>query len=124
MVVLGEDSYYLASELSWAQSLDEGCKYAPAGYVLANDAQPVQTSLPILLLNGTDDPQDPPANVASARQRMPNSLLVTPAGLGHTVGHIGCLPRLVVRFFDAGKTDATAAQSCVAAMPPPQFRLS
>ncbi|HET9782567.1 MAG TPA: alpha/beta fold hydrolase [Candidatus Dormibacteraeota bacterium] len=121
---LGQGSYYLSSQLSWAQSMEASCSYVPPGYVPANDAQPVQTSLPILLLNGTDDPQDPPANVAMAREQMPNSLSVTPSGLGHTVGHIGCLPRLVARFFDTGKTDAAAAQACLATMPPPSFRLS
>lgn len=124
VITLGQGSYALPNQLSFLRSLEQACPFVPQGRVPANDAQPVHTDVPVLLLNGSDDPQDPPANVEEAGQQMPNSLLVAPSGLGHTVGHIGCLPRLVVRFFDMGRTDGAAAQACVAAMPPPLFRLS
>jgi len=121
---LGQGSYLLPSQLAVAKSFARACEYAAPGYVLPDDAQPVQTTIPILLLNGSDDPQDPPSNVAGAKLQMPNSLLVVPPGQGHTVGNIGCLPGVVVDFFDKGETNLAAADACVATMQPPEFRLN
>lgn len=93
---LGRGSYLLSNQLAFAQSYAGACEYAPPGFVLPDDAQSVQTTIPILLLNGSDDPQDPPNNVAEAKLQMPNSLLVVATGQGHTVGNIGCLTEVVV----------------------------
>jgi pimeloyl-ACP methyl ester carboxylesterase len=42
----------------------------------------VRSAAPILFLNGSADPTDPPANVAAATRTMPNALLVAvPGGL-------------------------------------------
>jgi len=121
---LGQGSYLLSNQLAFAESYAGGCSYAPPGFVLPNDAQPAQTTAPILLLNGSDDPQDPPSNVAGAKGPMPNSMLVVAPGQGHTVGHIGCLSEVVVDFFNKGRTNPAAADACVANMRPPGFRLS
>lgn len=121
---LGQGSYMLAGRLSAAASFSGACRLAPPGYVLPNDGAPVKTNAPVLLLNGSDDPQDPPANVAAAAQLMPNSLLVVAPGQGHTVGHIGCLPQVVVRFFDTSAASAATVNTCLATMHPPAFRLS
>lgn len=121
----GKGSYLLSSQLAFAQTFAGACRYAPPGYVRLDDAQPVRTSVPVLLLNGSDDPQDPPANVAAAAQQMSNSLLVTAPGLGHTVGHIGCIPGVVMAFFDKGRAVASAAaDTCTAKISPPEFVLS
>lgn len=120
----GGGSYMLSNEITFAESNLEACMHTPSGYVRADDAQPVETIAPVLLLNGSNDPQDPPGNVAAATKQMPNSLLVVAPGLGHTVGHIGCLPQVVVRFFDSGKPDAAVARDCIATMQPAHFRLS
>jgi pimeloyl-ACP methyl ester carboxylesterase len=121
---LGQDSYLLSNQVAFAESYAEACKYLPLGFLPPNDAQPMQTTIPVLLLNGSDDPQDPPSNVADARRLMPNSMLVVAPGQGHTVGNIGCLSDVVVDFFNKGRTDAAVANACVANMQPPQFRLS
>lgn len=120
----GQGSYLLTSQLAFAANYARVCDYVPAGFVPSNDAQPAQTAAPILVLNGSDDPQDPPSNVAEARLHMPNSLLVIAPGQGHTVGHIGCLPAVVVDFFNKAKTNPSAANACVAHIQPPKFRLS
>ncbi len=121
---LGRGSYLQSSQVAFAESYAGACDYAPPGFVLLNDAQSVQTTVAVLLLNGSDDPQDPPNNVAEAGRQMPNSLLVVAPGQGHTVGNIGCLPGVVVDFFDKGKTNPAVADACVATMQPPQFRLN
>ncbi|HET7419310.1 MAG TPA: alpha/beta hydrolase [Candidatus Dormibacteraeota bacterium] len=122
--VKGEGSYLLSSQIAFAEMYAGACRDAPPGYVRADDAQPVRTNVPVLILNGSDDPQDPPANVAAAAQEMPNSLLVIAPGQGHTVGHIACLPIVVTTFFDQGKARAmAAANACTATMAPPAFVL-
>jgi hypothetical protein len=77
----------------------------------------------VLLLNGDADPQDPPENVADAPTELPNSLVVVVPWMGHTVGHIGCLPEVVGAFLSAGTTDGLDI-SCVSAIEPPPFVLS
>ena len=120
----GQGSYLLASQVAFAENYGGACGYLPAGFVPSNDAQPANTGAPILFLNGSDDPQDPPSNVAEAGLHMPNSLVVVAPGQGHTVGQIGCLPALVVDFFNKAKTNPAAANACVSHIQPPQFRLS
>lgn len=124
VTALGRGSYMLPNQLAFAESYAGACGYAPRGFVLSDDAEPVRTAAPILLLNGSDDPQDPPYNVAAARLQMPNSLLVIAPGQGHTVGHIGCMPAVVVDFFNRERTNPAAANACVASMKAPEFRLS
>jgi len=77
----------------------------------------------VLLLNGELDPQDPPANVAGATQQMAASLAVTIPGQGHTVGHLSCLPGVVVAFIELGKLNSAATRSCAARVPVPPFQL-
>lgn len=43
----------------------------------------VRSDAPIVFLNGTVDPADPPANVAAAPSTMPNALLVSVPGSAH-----------------------------------------
>ena len=75
---------------------------------------------PVLLLNGTADPQDPPENVADAPLELENSLTVPVRGYGHTVGHIGCLPGLVAAFVAAGTTDGLDTR-CTLVLTEPAF---
>ena len=119
----GQGSYLLSNQIAFANSYSQACTYAPHGVVKPDDAQPAHTTVPVLFLNGSDDPQDPPSNVASAVSHMPNALLVVAPGQGHTVGQIGCLSGVVVDFFDKAKTNPKGANACVATMQPPQFRL-
>lgn len=120
----GQGSYLLSSQLGTAESNAAACKYAPPGVVPSDDGQPARTNVPVLILNGSDDPQDPPSNVAQASQLMPKALLVVAPGQGHTVGQIGCLSSVVVDFLGQGKANPAKANACVAGMQPPAFRLT
>lgn len=123
VTLAGQGSYLLSNQIAFANSYAHACTYAPHGFVTVDDAQPVHTTVPVLFLNGSDDPQDPPSNVAAAVSHMPNALLVVAPGQGHTVGQIGCLSGLVVDFFNKAKSNPASANACVATMQPPQFRL-
>jgi pimeloyl-ACP methyl ester carboxylesterase len=120
---LGEGSYYLEAQLANARMQRTLCQYAPQGVVPADDGVPATGDMPVLFTVGSADPQDPPANIAAAPKRFPNSLTVVAEGHGHTVSHLGCLPSVVDAFFAAGTADGLDT-SCVAdGVPLPPFRL-
>jgi pimeloyl-ACP methyl ester carboxylesterase len=117
---VGDGSYALPSYLASSRDRALACRIAPEASLPPGDGAPVRSEVPFLLLNGAEDPQDPPSNVADAPIELPNSLVIAPAGLGHTVGHLGCLPQLVAAFLEAGSVDDLDT-SCVASMSPPPF---
>lgn len=72
----------------------------------------VEASVPVVFLNGTRDPADPPANVASASRTMPGSLAVTVPGGGHGTFD-GCIAREAIAFIEAGvEPDPAAWAAC------------
>jgi pimeloyl-ACP methyl ester carboxylesterase len=105
-----------------ARSVELACSLIEPGIVPVGDGEPARSEVPVLLLNGSEDPQDPPANVADAPTELPNSLVVVAPGQGHTVGHLGCLPEVVSDFIDAGTVIGLDTR-CVGSMLPPPFDL-
>jgi pimeloyl-ACP methyl ester carboxylesterase len=114
------DSYLAGVVDTNARSVRLGCSLLKPGEVGPDDAEPVRSEVPVLLLNGSEDPQDPPANVADASVELPNSLLVVAPGQGHTVGHLGCLPDVVAAFIEAGTVDGLDT-TCVETLTPTPF---
>ena len=117
---LGAGSYLLEAEVATARDQALACSAMPEASGLPGDDDAVLSAVPVLLLNGAEDPQDPPANVADAPSELPNSLSLAVPALGHTVGHLGCLPDVVAAFFDAGSAEGLDV-SCVAQMTPAPF---
>ncbi len=72
----------------------------------------VRSTVPIVFLNGTADPGDPPASVAGATATMPNALLVAVPGIGHWTlnwnPHPGCLLAATTAFIQAGQPASPA----------------
>ena len=66
----------------------------------------VRSTVPVVFLNGTADPADPPANIAAAAATMPNALLVSVPGTGHWILNnatgSGCLFAATTAFIQAG----------------------
>ena len=122
MAEAGGDSYYLPAMLDAARNLDLGCSLMPRVPVPPDDGRPVRSDVPVLLLNGTLDPQDPPANVADAAVELPNSLTIT-APQAHTFGHLGCVPDVVAAFLDAATVEGLDT-SCIDELTPPSFTIS
>lgn len=82
---------------------------------------PVTTDVPVLFVNGTADPADPPSNVAAAAATMPNATFVTAPGGGHGVID-GCLIPLVETFVETATAPAAAEwQQCLGTMAAPAF---
>jgi pimeloyl-ACP methyl ester carboxylesterase len=114
------DSYFGEVATQRARDFDLGCSLLPTAFVPPNDAAPLRSDIPVLLLNGSEDPQDPPANVSDAPIELPNSLSIVAPAQGHTVGHLGCLPDVVAAFIAAGSVDGLDT-TCVQEMSPPPF---
>ncbi|MHB8490185.1 MAG: alpha/beta hydrolase [Candidatus Dormibacteria bacterium] len=86
----------------------------------------VRSAAPIVFLNGTADPADPPANVAGAAATMPNSLSVQVQGYGHgqlSQDTSGCLTREAIAFLERGVGSTPADWPCAADPPFPPFSL-
>ena len=115
-----EGSYLRGAALADAANMQFACSLLELGDVPHGAGAPVPADTPVLLLNGSDDPQDPPANVADAVVELPNSLVVVVPGQGHTVGHLGCLPELVAAFVEAGSVGGLDL-GCVDEFHPPPF---
>ena len=78
----------------------------------------VQAPVPVVFLNGTNDPADPPDNVAAASRTMPASLAVVVPGGGHGSLKIGCILREATAFIEAGVApDPEAWAGCTATLP-------
>jgi pimeloyl-ACP methyl ester carboxylesterase len=87
----------------------------------------VQSSAPIVFLNGTFDPNDPPENVAGAETDMPNSLVVPVQGTGHwqlAWDTTGCLAEEAATFLALGQRPALSQFPCASTVPMPAFVLS
>lgn len=98
---VGAGSYFLDVSLESARSNARMCGVLPG---LKGSAGKVSTDAPVLFLNGTADPADPPENVASARATMPNSLSVAIEGAGHGIISLGCIPAMAAAFYSLGST--------------------
>jgi pimeloyl-ACP methyl ester carboxylesterase len=118
---LGAGTYGLAVHVAAAQAQRETCRYVPAGVIPLDDGSPVRSNVPVLLLVGEADPQDPPANVADAPEELPNSRTVVVPGAGHTVGHLACMPSIVADFIDAGTAKGLDVSCAATDVPLPPF---
>jgi pimeloyl-ACP methyl ester carboxylesterase len=63
------------------------------------------SSVPVLFFNGEADPQDPPENVAGAKQRYPNSLSLAAPGQAHGFTGIPCRASILADFIARGSVE-------------------
>jgi pimeloyl-ACP methyl ester carboxylesterase len=78
------------------------------------------SSVPVLFFNGEADPQDPPENVAIAKQRYPNSLSLVAPGQAHGFTGIPCRDLIVADFIERGSVDGLSTQ-CLEQVALPAF---
>ena len=62
----------------------------------------MRSTAPVVFINGTADPTDPPANVAAAPCAMPNALLVAVPDRSHIGIETGCVLPQIITFIQAG----------------------
>lgn len=82
----------------------------------------VKSTAPVVFLNGTADPVDPPVNVAGVEADMPNSLVVPVEGTGHwqlAWDTTGCLADEASTFLAVGQRSALNLWRCASMVPMP-----
>jgi pimeloyl-ACP methyl ester carboxylesterase len=109
------------NQLAYIHSL--ACQLTPKGYTPEGmDPQP-GSQVPVLLINGEADPQDPPANVAGAKALWPNSLSLVEPYQGHWLSdsiEIGCRWSIEAEFIAQGSVDGLHTD-CLKSVQPPAF---
>lgn len=99
----------------------DGCAHVqPKRTERASDWRFPRSNVPVLVLAGGSDPQDPVGNLPHLRRNLPNSRAVVVPGLGHAIGQYGCLGSLVADFVDRGSARGLDT-SCISAILPPPF---
>jgi pimeloyl-ACP methyl ester carboxylesterase len=78
------------------------------------------SSVPILFFNGAADPQNPPENVANAKQRYPNSLVLVAPGQAHGFTGIPCHASILADFIARGSVEGLAT-NCLEQVSLPDF---
>lgn len=99
---------------------EDVCAAMPAPAPAAVYAPPTVVRVPLLMVNGTADPQDPPENVADAGRTYPVSLALTVAGQGHSIPATPCLISIVTAFIDSASPHGLPTD-CLLAWQPPAF---
>ena len=116
------DRARLAATYLGSQQLDglaALCEGWPAGVVDADLHAPLATAVPALLLSGEADPVTPPAYAARAAEGFSDRLHVVVRGQGHGQFMVGCAPRLIARFLEAGTARGLDARCLESAAAPP-----
>jgi pimeloyl-ACP methyl ester carboxylesterase len=83
---------------------------------------PRRSLVPLLVLAGGADPQDPVSNFPGLRRTFPNARAIVVPDYGHAIGQYGCLGALVSDFVDRASAKGLDTH-CVRAIEPPPFAL-
>ena len=117
IAAIGAGSAFTPMSINGAAYSNAACALWPKA---VGASGPVNTSAPVVFLNGTADPADPPANVAGAGLTMPNSLVVPVAGFGHGAidqDATSCLADKAVSFIELGRPSALSSWGCPNLLP-------
>ena len=101
----------------------KACAFWPKGKVPANYYDPVQSSVPTLILSGELDPVTPPNWGESAGKTLPNSKHFIAPGTGHGVLGTSCGMRIIKDFIDKGTADGLNTE-CLKLLKRPPFFLT
>ena len=115
-------SYLAHAAAARARMFRTACAAVPRRAESPGSERSWSSLVPVLLLAGDDDPQDPPANLAGWRKTFPGGRLVSVPGLAHGVIAYGCLRLVTARFVAAG-TARGLDTSCARRVPLPRFEL-
>jgi pimeloyl-ACP methyl ester carboxylesterase len=113
-------SYLAHVALARARFFGAACRAVPRGDVGDGSSAVARSRVPVLILAGEADPQDPPGNVRGWRTLFPNGRLVVAPGLGHGVVEHGCLRLLAAAFVERGAARGLDV-GCARKVPLPRF---
>jgi pimeloyl-ACP methyl ester carboxylesterase len=113
-------SYLAGAAQAQDEFYDGVCSVWTEVAIAAEESRPPVTDIPVLLLVGEADPQNPPSAVSGATTVMPSSVLAIARGFGHGIVQHACAIGLVRTLVDDGSIDDSAL-GCVDEMRPPPF---
>jgi pimeloyl-ACP methyl ester carboxylesterase len=99
------------------------CAEWPRGPVDEDFGEPLQTSVPTLILSGSNDPVTPQRYAEQIMKGLRNGRHLVAAGQGHGQLAVGCIPRLTAEFINA-RSAAALDDGCVRKISPAPFLLS
>ena len=99
------------------------CEVWPRGPVDADFGEPLDSTVPALLLSGEFDPATPAAYGAIAAKGFRNGLHLVVPGQGHGQARLPCVQELLRQFIDAGTVEGLDSR-CVGQIHPAPFFLS
>ena len=98
---------------------EDVCAAMPRPPAAALYAAPVPVDVPVLLVNGDADPQDPPGSVAGAERLFPDSLALTVPYQGHHYAGTPCQAGIFQAFLAHAATGEVDAACLQDSQPPP-----
>jgi pimeloyl-ACP methyl ester carboxylesterase len=113
----GRGSYLASAAVARARLFRRACRVVSKGRV--HDG-PRIVRAPVLLLAGSADPLDPPANLNGWQGLFPHGRLIVVNGAGHGTIEYDCVQRLVAQFVDRG-TAAALDPACARHVSLPPF---
>ncbi len=119
-------SYYYQDSMSSARWWQYVCTLIPTSKAASDYGPAHVTDTPVLMINGTADPQDPPANMAGAERIWPNSLQIVEPGQSHSIDINAwnqCDGSLVRTFIETASVRGLDT-GCLAQVTMPQFAAS
>ena len=119
-------SYYYQDGVLSAQWWQYVCTLIPTSRAASDYGPPRVSDTPVLMINGTADPQDPPANMAGAQQIWPNSREVAEPWQSHSVdinAWMQCGATLVRAFVETANVKGLDT-GCLAQVRLPSFAVS
>lgn len=99
------------------------CEQWPRGPVDRDFSLPLRNDVPTLLLSGANDPVTPPQYGEQVLRGLSAAKHLVLDGQGHGQLAIGCVPRLMAHFIEAGSTQSLDTQ-CIRKVAPAPFMLS
>jgi pimeloyl-ACP methyl ester carboxylesterase len=99
------------------------CTLIPAPGAAADYGQTRPSPVPVLMINGTADPQDPPANMSGAQRIWPNSRQLAEPGQSHSMNlraWLQCDADLVQAFVEHASASLLST-GCLAQVALPPF---
>jgi len=116
----GGGSYLVHAAVDRARLFRRACSVVPRGRVPSDAGSVAAARAPVLLLAGSADPLDPPADLRGWRRAFPNGRLVVVPGGGHGAIAYGCVQALVAQFVAAASVRGLDT-ACVRRVPLPPF---
>jgi pimeloyl-ACP methyl ester carboxylesterase len=119
-------SYYYPASVQSAQWWQYVCPLIPTSGAASDYGSARVATTPVLMINGSADPQDPPANMAGAQQIWPNSRQIVEPGQSHNIdinSWMQCDGTLVQTFVKSASVNGLNT-GCLAQVTLPAFATS